>query len=85
MKAPSASTWRRTYWNRGFATEAGRAFVDFGFRELQMSKIVAVAEVGNAASIRVLEKLGFSWVETEVGERRSYHRYEVVTGETAVK
>jgi ribosomal-protein-alanine N-acetyltransferase len=68
----------RPYWNRGLATEAGRAFVDFGFRELNMTKIVAVAQIDNVTSIRVLEKLGLRCVETEVGERRSYYRYEVV-------
>ena len=30
----------REYWGRGFATEAGRAFIHFGFNELKLTRIV---------------------------------------------
>jgi ribosomal-protein-alanine N-acetyltransferase len=66
----------RMYWGRGLATEAGRAFVDFAFDELRLSRVVAVVQVGNDASTRVLEKLGFSLVSTETGEERSFHHFE---------
>jgi RimJ/RimL family protein N-acetyltransferase len=45
-------------WGRGIATEATRALVDFGFRELALARIYAHVFAGNAASMRVLEKLG---------------------------
>lgn len=45
-------------WGRGFATEACRAVVDFGFRELGLARIYAHALAGNRASLRVLDKLG---------------------------
>src|SRR3954447_4696377 len=35
------------YWGRGLATEAGRAFLRFGFTELGLNRIVAGVEVGN--------------------------------------
>ena len=66
----------REYWGRGLATEAGRAFVNFGFDQLRLKRIVAVAEVGNAASIRVLEKLGFVCTEAEPGAR-SFYKFEL--------
>jgi ribosomal-protein-alanine N-acetyltransferase len=47
------------YWNKGFATEAARAVVNFGFSRTQLHRIVAQRFVENAASARVLEKLGF--------------------------
>src|SRR5437868_2300537 len=56
----------RPYWGRGLATEAGRAFVEFGFGELRLSRIVAGVDARNAASIRVIEKLGFVRFGTEV-------------------
>jgi RimJ/RimL family protein N-acetyltransferase len=59
------------------ATEAGRAFVNFGFDQLRLQRIAAVAEVGNAASLRVLEKLGFVCTETEPGAR-SFYKFELV-------
>jgi RimJ/RimL family protein N-acetyltransferase len=48
----------RAYWGRGFATEASRALLEFGFRSLALHRIVARCDVRNHASMRVLEKLG---------------------------
>lgn len=54
------------YWirsdraGRGYATEAGRAILLYAFQALGMHKVRADVAVGNAASARVLEKLGFS-------------------------
>ncbi len=45
-------------WSFGFATEACRAIVDYGFRELELSRIYAQVLSGNGASSHVLEKLG---------------------------
>jgi RimJ/RimL family protein N-acetyltransferase len=45
-------------WQRGFATEATRALVDFGFAHYKLARIYAYVLGGNAASERVLEKLG---------------------------
>jgi ribosomal-protein-alanine N-acetyltransferase len=63
----------REFWGRGLATEAGRAFVDFGFDELKLTRIVTSVQVENAASIRVLEKLGFVVASHETGPRSFYH------------
>lgn len=52
---------RRADWNRGYATEAARACVDHAFRELGLYRLVGRARRENAASIRVLEKLGFQY------------------------
>jgi [ribosomal protein S5]-alanine N-acetyltransferase len=45
-------------WGEGFATEAADALVDFGFRELELSRVYAQVIDGNNASCRVLDKLG---------------------------
>lgn len=73
----------RAFWGRGLATEAGRAFVDFGFREVGLKRIVTAVEVGNAASVRVLEKLGFGLKEIERGTRSFYH-FELLRPERQV-
>jgi RimJ/RimL family protein N-acetyltransferase len=67
----------REYWGRGLATEAARAFVDFGFRELGLTRIVSSVEVGNDASKHILEKLGFRLVRHEPGERRSFEHFRL--------
>jgi ribosomal-protein-alanine N-acetyltransferase len=39
------------YWGQGFTTEAGKAFIRFGFTELGLKCIVATVQKGNDASI----------------------------------
>lgn len=46
------------YWGRGYATEAGIALVDYGFREIGLRRIFAQHYASNPASGRVLEKVG---------------------------
>jgi len=46
------------YWGQGLATEAGAASIRFGFDTLQLDTIMAYVLPENAASIRVIEKLG---------------------------
>jgi RimJ/RimL family protein N-acetyltransferase len=48
-----------TYWNKGYATEAARRLLDFGFKDLRMHRIFASQVISvNTASVSVLEKLG---------------------------
>ena len=46
------------YWNQGYATEAAKAMVRFGFRELGLHRISSWCIADNVASARVLEKAG---------------------------
>ena len=46
------------YWGQGYATEAARAVVTFGFRQLGLNRVYAHHMVRNPASGRVLEKIG---------------------------
>ncbi len=68
----------RQYWGRGLATEAGRAFIEHGFDVLGLNKVVATVQEGNAASLRVLQKLNFTHTGTEVGNLRTYHHFELI-------
>ena len=68
----------RAYWGQGLASEAGAAFVSFAFKELGLSRLVATVQVGNASSVRVLEKLGFTLHRSETGDSRSYNHYELL-------
>ncbi len=46
------------YWGKGYAIEAARAVMNYGLTSLGHSGIVAITSASNAASIRLLEKLG---------------------------
>jgi ribosomal-protein-alanine N-acetyltransferase len=46
-------------WGHGYAVEASQAVIDYCFDHLDMPMIRASTDVANAASVRVLEKLGF--------------------------
>jgi len=64
------------YWRKGFATEAGHAFIQFSFNELNLKLLVATVQAGNDASCHILKKLGFDLVSTEEGNRTFCH-YEL--------
>jgi len=76
-KAVLAYYLARPYWGQGLATEAGRAFVDYGFDVLGLSVITAAMNVKNLASTRVVEKLGFIRVRSGEGGGSRWHEYEL--------
>ena len=45
-------------WGRGYATEATRAVLDYGFNSVGLDEITAVTHADNAASQHVLSKAG---------------------------
>jgi ribosomal-protein-alanine N-acetyltransferase len=48
-------------WGEGFATEAGKAALDWGFERIGLRRIVSFTMPHNAASRRVMEKLGLRY------------------------
>ncbi|MFP3942959.1 MAG: GNAT family N-acetyltransferase [Alphaproteobacteria bacterium] len=48
----------RRYWGQGYASEAAGAALSYGFDSVRLQCIFAVVDPANAASVRVLEKLG---------------------------
>jgi RimJ/RimL family protein N-acetyltransferase len=52
--------WRlaRRHWGQGFATEAAREALHFGFLSCGFDSIISIRHVDNDASRRVMEKLG---------------------------
>lgn len=51
-------------WGKGYATEAAGEFMRYAFEQVSAEKLVAVARPENAASRRVMEKLGMKHVRT---------------------
>jgi ribosomal-protein-alanine N-acetyltransferase len=53
------------YWGKGFATEASKASIHYGFETLQLPQINAMAHIENLASLKVLEKVGMQFIGYE--------------------
>ena len=51
------------YWGKGYATESGKASVDFAFNVLKLPELYATTEIGNQASHHALLKIGLHYVE----------------------
>jgi len=51
----------KPYWGRGYATEAARAIIRFGFEELGLNRIYATHFTENPASGRVMQKAGMQY------------------------
>ena len=54
--------WRLSHdqWGKGYATEAAKAALSYGFETLHLPEIVAFALPNNLPSIHVMEKIGMT-------------------------
>ena len=52
----------KTAWGKGFATEAAKQTLAYGFNTLQLKTITGRAHIENIASQKVLEKIGMQFV-----------------------
>lgn len=62
----------RSFWGQGFATEAGRAALEYGFSNLDLDSILAITYPENLASQKVLLKLDFE----PLGRTEKYYDIE---------
>ncbi|WP_166962641.1 GNAT family N-acetyltransferase [Yeosuana marina] len=51
------------YWGKGYATESGKAAIDYAFNVLKLSTLYATTEIGNQASHNALLKIGLNYIE----------------------
>lgn len=69
-KFRSAKIWYKLHpdhWGKGFATEALRKMIEFGFQNLELHRLEAGCAVDNLASYKVMEKVGMT---KEGGKRK---------------
>ena len=52
------------FWGRGYATEAARECLRFGFENLKLNRIIALTYANHTASRRVIEKIGMTYEKT---------------------
>jgi RimJ/RimL family protein N-acetyltransferase len=51
----------RQFWGQGYATEAARALLKFGFTDFNLHRIFATCDPANTASAHVMEKIGMQY------------------------
>ncbi|MBH8563419.1 GNAT family N-acetyltransferase [Nostoc sp. CENA67] len=65
---------RRASWGKGYATEAGRGMLNYGFSVLNLPVIYAVVKPEHDASIRVTQRLGMK----PMGKTKQYYGIELL-------
>ncbi|PED71510.1 GNAT family N-acetyltransferase [Bacillus pseudomycoides] len=66
----------RDIWEKGYATEATSALLQYGFSVIGLEMIIASVFPENQKSIHVLEKLGFQFKETVQNLEETLKEYE---------
>lgn len=75
----------KPYWGLGYATEATREILKFGFTNLNLNKITARALKGNPGSWRVMEKSGMSYEGTQREHVLKWEKYQDLVNYGMVK
>lgn len=73
------------YWNKGYGTEALKAFIDYMLNQVQVDMVIACHSESNATSGRVLKKAGMKFdailpdyvVNKETGKRECQVYYSI--------
>ncbi len=69
----------RNYRNRGYASEAASAILDFAFENLKISKVYAQCDINNHASFAVMRRIGMKCISDK--GTRTYPRTGKTSGE----
>ena len=51
------------YWNKGYATEASVAWLNYGFKEMKIDEMNAYTHAENGASNHILQKIGMNEIQ----------------------
>ena len=54
---------KEEFWNNGYATEATKAWLDYGFNHMKIEEMNAYTHAENGASNHILSKAGFQFIE----------------------
>lgn len=75
---------RRTAWRKGYATEIGKAQLDYGFAKRSYSRLLAQVSPENHASIATIKKLGMRFHSTIHNPQRGARQVYVASKPGAV-
>lgn len=76
---------RKDYWGKGYGTELLKGLLRFGFKNLELNKIIAVAHPDNIASARVMQKCGMTYCGLGFYYNRPSVKYAITASEFTSK
>lgn len=65
------------FWGKGFATEASFAWLTYGFNTMKIKTMTASAQAENAASNRILQKIGMQLTDQYMEDGILWNWYEL--------
>lgn len=65
------------FWGKGYATEATFAWLNYAFETLKIKTMEAAAHTKNAASNRILQKIGMQMTEQYLEDGVSWNWYQL--------
>ncbi|HSD13737.1 MAG TPA: GNAT family N-acetyltransferase [Flavobacterium sp.] len=65
------------FWEKGYASEASFAWMNYGFNTMKIKTMTASAQAGNVASNRILQKIGLLLTEQYTEDGILWNWYEL--------
>lgn len=65
------------YWGKGYGTEILSSLIDYGFKNLNLNKIIAVAHPENHGSIKIMQKCGMIFEKMDWYHNRYSVKYSI--------
>lgn len=65
------------YWGKGYATESNIACIEYAKQHMDLDRVLGDAVAENLGSIKVLIKLGMSYIEQYQEDEFTVNRYEI--------
>jgi RimJ/RimL family protein N-acetyltransferase len=67
----------KEHWGKGLGTEAAQGVLDYGFNQLNISRLVCLIDQENQASIRVATKIGMAFEREGCDEKGPFLLYSI--------
>jgi RimJ/RimL family protein N-acetyltransferase len=75
--------FREEYWGNGYATEAAKSAISYGFNQLKLGHIYACADIENIASQNVLKKCGLTQGEVFIYDKNKNYWFQLAKADWA--
>lgn len=67
----------RKYWGKGFATEAATACRNYGFKNLNLDRMISIHDADNKLSAKLLKKIGMTLMKEITFHHKPFQVYSM--------